>query len=163
MSSSDRRSFLALTALAALSGCGFSPAYGPSGSASGLTGRVRAADPATALDYAFVARIEERLGRPEAPAFGLTYDIKTKRYSIGITQTNEVVRHDISGTATWVLKDLGTGQRIDGGTAQTFTAYFASGTTVATQTAEEEANRRLMQALADQVVAQLVAKAGQRP
>lgn len=163
MSSPDRRTFLALTALAGLAACGYTPAYAPEGAASALTGRVRAADPQTALDYAFVARIEERLGRPQAPAWGLSYDITTQKSSVGITQTNEVIRHDVAGTAIWTLKDLATGKKLAGGTAQTFTAYFASGTTVATQTAQEEASRRLMRALADQVVTRLVATAGTLP
>lgn len=162
MSSSDRRAFLTLFAAAALAACGFTPAYGPSGAASTLRGRVRATDPSTALDYAFVARIEERLGRPEAEAFSLTYKIQTEVHSIGITQQNEVVRHDLSGTADWTLKDAG-GKTLASGTAQSFTAWFASGTTVATQAAEVDAAKRLMQALADQVVTQLIAKAGTLP
>ena len=162
MSSSDRRAFLTLSAAAALAACGFTPAYGPSGAASALRGRVRATDPSTAFDYAFVARIEERLGRPGADSFTLTYGIETKTYSIGITQENEVVRHDLSGTADWALKDAG-GTTVASGTAQSFTAWFASGTTVATQAAEVDAGKRLMRALADQVVTQLIAKAGTLP
>jgi len=162
MSSSDRRAFLSLAAAAALSACGFTPAYGPSGSASVLRGRVRATDPSTATDYAFVARIEERLGRPEADAFTLTYGISTETFSIGITQQNEVVRYDISGTANWTLQDAA-GQTLTSGTAQSFTAWFASGTTVATQAAQVDAVKRLMQALADQVVTQLIARAGSLP
>lgn len=162
MSSSDRRAFLTLSAAAALAACGFTPAYGPSGGANALRGRVRATDPSTAFDYAFVARVEERLGRPEAEAFALTYGIKTETFAIGITQQNEVLRHDLSGVANWALKDSA-GKTLASGTAQSFTAWFASGTTVATQAAEVDAGKRLMQALADQVVTQLIAKAGTLP
>lgn len=162
MSSSDRRSLLTLAAAAALSACGFTPAYGPSGAASALRGRVRATDPADTFDYAFVARIEERLGRPEATAYTLTYAIETDTFSIGITQQNEVVRHDLTGTADWALKDAA-GKTLATGTAQSFTAWFASGTTVATQAAEVDAAKRLMQALADQVVTRLIAVAGTLP
>ena len=162
MSSSDRRAFLGLSALAALSACGFAPAYGTGGAAGALTGRIRAADPTTAFDYAFVARLESRLGRPQAGALDLGYTIATRKASIGITTDNEVVRYDLSGTADWTLRDA-SGARLASGTAQSFTAYFASGTTVATQAAEVAAGERLMQALADQVVTRLIALAGTLP
>ena len=61
----------------------------------------------------------------------------------------------------WALADLATGARLTGGRVDNFTSYSATGSTVASLAAEEDASLRLMRILADQIVARLLATSGQ--
>ena len=82
----------------ALAACGFAPAYGPNGSAAGLQGRIRIADPDTKNGFDLVSRLEERLGRAEAPRFDLTYTITTIPIGVGITPENaHLYMDDVDG------------------------------------------------------------------
>ena len=154
MSSCNRRVFL--LAPLALAACGFTPAYAPGGAASGLLGRVRAADPADKNGFDFVERIEERLGRPEDTRYTLAYAIVTETVGVGVTTDNQITRYNLKGAIDYTLSDLA-GQRVAGGRVQNFTAYAATGSTVAGLAAEEDAATRLMRILADQIVARLIA------
>ena len=142
-----------------LSGCGFAPAFGDKGGAQGLMGTVRAADPETQDDYDFVSRIEERLGRPLAAEYTLGHDITTASEGVGITGEGAITRFKLSGRLTWTLTRVADGLRMAGGTEDSFVGYSATGSTVAALTAREDAGRRLMRILADQVVLALTAAA----
>ncbi len=153
MSSPDRRAFLGLALLA---GCGFAPAYGPNGSATVLSGTVRAADPDDKNAFDLVQRLEERLGRPETARFDLAYTITTRAIGVGVTPDGSITRYNLTGAVDWSLTDAA-GTRVAGGTVDSFTSWSATGSTVAGLTAEEDANLRLMRILADQIVARLLA------
>lgn len=144
----------------ALAACGFAPAYGPSGPAAGLQGRIRIADPDTKNGFDLVSRLEERLGRAEAPRFDLTYAITTIPLGVGITPENAINRFHLTGTVEWSLISREDGARVTGGKVENFTAYSATGSTVAGLSAEEDAAFRLMQMMADQIVTRLIATAG---
>jgi LPS-assembly lipoprotein len=161
MSSCNRRTLL--FAPLALAACGFTPAYAPGGAATGLMGTVRAADPADKLSFDFVERVEERLGRPEAHRYDLAYSIVTETVGVGITPDNQITRYNLKGAIDWTLSDTATGARITGGRVQSFTAFAATGSTVAGLAAEEDAAYRLMRLLADQIVTRLVAEAAKLP
>ena len=160
MSSSDqpssRRAFLALLAPAALAACGFAPVYGKGGPARALLNRVRIEDPTNKLAFDLVERLEERLGRPQNVAFRLSYDITTRSRGLGIASDNSTTRYNIDGVATYTLSDAISDTPLAQGEVTTFVSYSASGSTVATVTAEEDANERLMRLLADQIVNELI-------
>ena len=159
MSSSDRRSFLLLTA-GALAACGFTPAYAPGGPAEKLQGAIRVDDPGDKNGFDLVERLEERIGRPDAPRFALSYAIRIQPIGVGITTENSITRYNLTGVIDWTLTDTGTGARVTGGKVQNFTSYSATGSTVAAISAEQDAAYRLMRILADQIVMQLVATSG---
>ena len=163
MSSSDRRQFLLGLAALPLAACGFTPAYGPGGGATKLRGRVAVQAPTTRQDFDFVARIESRLGRPQAAAYDLTYTINATRQSGGITADNETTRYTLRGTADWTLTDRATDTRVAGGSVRAFASWSATGTTVAGLAAEDDAARRLAVMLADQVITRLLAAAPTLP
>jgi LPS-assembly lipoprotein len=152
----NRRALLTFLALA---GCGFTPALGSGGAAQGLMGTVRAADPETQDDYDFVARIEERLGRPAPALYDLAYAPRTSAEGVGITSEGAITRYNLSGALDWTLTRTADGVRMAGGTVENFTSYSATGSTVAGLTAKQDAARRLMRIMADQVVAAMVAAA----
>ncbi len=161
MSSSDlsygRRAVLALLAPALLVACGFAPVYGTGGPARELLNRVRIEDPTDKNSFDLVERLEERLGRPQNVAFRLSYGITTRSRGLGITPDNSTTRYNIDAVATYLLSDAETGTPLAQGDVTTFVSYSASGSTVATDTAEEDAYERLMRLLADQIVKELIA------
>ncbi len=161
MSSSDRRQFLFLMAAMPVAACGFAPAYGPGGAAAGLQGRIRVDDPSDKNGFDLVERLEERLGRPEAPRYALSYTIVTRTIGVGITPENAITRYNLTGSIDWGLTDTTTGTRLTGGRVNSFTSYSATGSTVAGLAAEQDAAFRLMRLLADQIVTRLIATSGQ--
>ena len=157
----DRRAVLLMPL--ALGGCGFAPAYGPAGGATKLLGTVRMADPTDKNGFDFVERIEERLGRTEVHRYDLAYSITTETAGVGVTTDNRITRYNLKGVIDWTFSDTASGQRITGGRVQSFTAFAATGSTVAGLAAEEDAGYRLMRILADQIVTRLIAEAAKLP
>jgi len=162
MSSSDRRRALALLLLAlpAVTACGFAPVYAPGAAANALVGRVLADEPADRDGFFFVTEFEALLGRPEAPAYRLRYGISTGRADLAVTTEGAILRYNLTGRIDWALIDLGSGATLTEGTATSFTGSAATTSTVAAQTAEDNARKRLMQILAAQIVTQITATAG---
>lgn len=158
--SSDRRLFL-LSALA-LGACGFTPAYGPTGGASVLQGQVSVAEPGNRGSYLLNQRLEERLGHAPSGRFGLSYALKTSTNGLGTTSDGRTTRYHMSGSATWVLKDVDE-TVVASGKVDSFSAYSATGSTAATHASERDARARLMTILADQMVDQLILKAPDLP
>ncbi len=161
MSSFNRR-FLLLAPLA-LAACGFTPAYAPGGGADKLLGTIWVQDPTDKNGFDLVERLEERLGRPEDIRYDLGYRITTEAVGVGITTDNQITRYNLKGVVDWTLTERATGARIAGGRVQNFTAYSATGSTVAGLAAEEDAAFRLMRILADQIVARLIAESARLP
>jgi LPS-assembly lipoprotein len=156
---SFNRRFLLLAPLV-LVACGFSPVYGPGGSAEGLQNSIRLADPTDKRGFDLVERLEEQLGRPTAARFDLTYQIDTEVIGVGITTEGEITRYNLLGSVAYMVKDQTTGATLAQGKVNSFTAYSATGSTVAGLEAEDGAKTRLMRILADQIVARLLASAG---
>ena len=141
----------------ALAACGFTPAYGPSGPAQGLQGRIRAADPGDKNGFDFVTAIEARFGRSKDPRYALAYTITTEAVGVGYATDTSITRYNLKGRVDWSLTDTESDARIAGGTAQNFTSWSATSATVAGLSAEEDAAERLMVILADQIALQIIA------
>ncbi|MFV0359543.1 LPS assembly lipoprotein LptE [Tropicimonas sp.] len=157
---SDRRFVLCGLAALALAGCGFTPAYAPGGVGSRLQGRILPDEPQTVQAFAFANQLENRLGRAADAPYALSYDIDLDDQGLAITSDQETLRYHLSGVVDYRVSDRATGEVLTTGQAQTFAAYSAIGTTVATRAAERDAEKRLMVMLADQVVTQLLASGG---
>ncbi len=163
MSSFNRRLFLLGCSAAALSACGFTPAYGPSGAATRLQNAVLVDVPKNHDAYLLTQNIEDRLGRAASPRYGLSYAITTVDNSVAITAANITNRFNLEGSVTYALRDLQSGAVVATGKVDSFTSYSASGSTVATQAAGRDARTRLMQILSDQIVTRLIAAAPDLP
>jgi LPS-assembly lipoprotein len=146
-----------------LAACGFTPAYAPGGDATKLFGTVWVQDPTDKNGFDLVERLEERLGRPDAIRYDLAYTITTEAVGVGITTENEITRFNLKGVVDYTLTDRASGARVTGGRVQSFTAYSATGSTVAGLAAEEDAAVRLMRILADQITTRLIAAAAGLP
>lgn len=158
MSLSKRAVIIALAA-AALSACGFTPVYGPSGGGSALRSTIRATEPDTDLTFAFVRQFEERLGRAAAPRWDLNYTILTTDEALAIDGSNNITRYSIEGTIDWTLTPVGSTTATLTGSESSFTGYSATGSTISTLESERDARRRLAVILADAVVTRLLAEA----
>jgi len=149
MSSFSRRGLI--LSLAALPACTFTPVYGP---ASVLQGTVQIGAPDSANAFDLVRALELRLGSAARPRYMLDVQVQlTERGSV-ITQTQEIDRFSIAGEADYALATLD-GAPVTSGAARGFTSYSASGTPIATRSAREDAQARLMVILADGIVARL--------
>ncbi|KAA0912990.1 LPS assembly lipoprotein LptE [Aquicoccus porphyridii] len=157
----SRRTFL-LGALA-LSGCGFTPAYGPGGTAGRLQGTILIDAPQDRNGYLLVRHLEDRLGRAAAARYGLSLALDIKRERMAIAADNITTRFNLIGRVSYALRDLGDGRVLTSGNVDSFTGYSATGSTAATQTAEANAHERLMTILGDQIVMRLVAASGELP
>ena len=146
--------------LAGLPACTFTPAYAPGGPAAGLQGAIRADNPSTKAGFDLVERLEERLGRPQAPRYRLAYTITTRPIGVGITPENAITRYNLTGQVDWTLS-TNDGARVTGGRVESFTSYSATGSTVAGLAAEDDAAFRLMRILADQIVSRIMATSPQ--
>ena len=155
----SRRSFLHTGLLATLGGglaaCGFTPVYGPGGPGTRLFGQVRAADPKTVDDFAFVRRITERLGPPQTADYDLAYHLRIAIVPQAITPNEITTRYALNGSADFTLTEAASGKVITRGQVNNFTSYSTIGTTIATMSAEQDAHDRLAFMLADQVVTRL--------
>ena len=154
----NRSRRLCLFGLLSLAGCGFSPVYGPGGTAEGLRGRIDVAAPADEEGFALVRRLEERLGAPEAADLSLVADIRITEESVGFLPDGEISRFNVVGDVSWQILGAEGGPVLASGSEREFTSYSATSTTVATIFAQRDARRRLMVILADRVVADLMTR-----
>ena len=150
---------LALCVTLALAACGFTPVYAPGGQGTLLRNRVRVEPPTNRLEFELVRRLEERLGQADAPAYALLHTVETRREGIAVTGSNDVTRIRVNGSVDYALIEAASDAQVLAGQGATFTAYSATGTTLATDAARQDADDRLMVGLADQIVAQLLAGA----
>ena len=110
--------------------------------------------------FELVRQLEKRLGLPSDARYRIAVDIALTEAELGITPDQEITRFNIRGRASYTLYDLGSGTPLTNGEAATFTSYTATGTQFATDAARRDARVRLMVALADQIVSQLLVTSG---
>ena len=161
MLSFNRRFFL--LGAAALGGCGFTPVLGTQGSANRLQNNILVDAPKDRPGFLLTSELEDRLGRATTPRYGLSYKIELSEAPFAISTNDVSLGFDLLGEITYQLRDLGTGEVVSKGMVENFTSYSASGSTVATQVAERDANTRLMTILADQIVTRLYVAANGLP
>ena len=161
------RGFILLVLLTAA--CGFTPVYGPGGAAEGLRGRILVDAPNDAEGFALVQRLEERLGRAEAPDYTLSASIRRGEDGLGVTRDQETTRFQVKGEVVFSLTRIADGTVAASGTVANFTGYSApvfgdargsvAGNAVTVKSAQEDARRRLMVILADDIVSRLLVAA----
>ena len=157
MSSSDRlcRRSLLLGTLA-LGGCGFTPVYGPDGPALALRDSVTVEGPDTVDGYQLRQHLQDQLGRATAPAYTLSVTLDITEDSGAITADGTISRFTLTGQSTYALRASGSETVLAQGSVDSFTSYAATGTTVATRSAADDARDRLTRILADLVMTRLV-------
>ena len=159
MSSFDRRGLLA--GFAALAGCGFTPAYGPGGTAEGLRGRIEVAQPVDEEGFALVNRLEERLGAPVDPDYRIVAEIRIEEEGVGFLPDGTISRYNVLGRVDWRMLRMTDSSLALSGREQNFTSYSATSTTVATIVAQRDARDRWMVSIADTITIDILARSGE--
>ena len=154
MSSLNRRTLLCLPL--ALAACGFQPVYGTGGTGNALQNTIAVSEPNDVDSYIVARRLEERLGRASVPTYRLTLDVDTDREALAVNTDSNINRFNLIGEAKYVLVETATGRIVTSGQVNNFTGSSATGTTIATLSAERDARERLMTLLADQIVTRLL-------
>ena len=149
---SDRRS--AILGLLALASCGFSPVYAPGSTASALRDKVQITAPETVEGYRLLQALRDRLGDSTTPDYALAVTLEISEVAAATTAQGSTTRYTLPGRATFILTTLA-GALLAQGLVDTFTSYSATGTTVATSTAQIDARARMAQLLADQIATRL--------
>ena len=157
MSSFSRRFFLGLAAVAGLSACGFTPVYGPDGTATELRGRVLVDEPVDEHTYFLVRDLEQILGQTKAPVYTLSYILLTETQGQAVTAEGDITRYSIDGEVGYILRNADTEAVVASGEVDNFVGYSATGNAVETLASERDAYARLMQILADQLATRLYA------
>lgn len=152
--------WILLLTLTALAACGFEPVYGTGGSAEGLRGSILVDEPTDQNSFNLVAQLEQRMGRAQAPTYGMSLEISVEEEGLAISDTNNIERYNVLGRVNYVVRDLASNEQVHRGSVNTFTAYSASAQPVATLAAERDANARLMIALADKITSDLLINSG---
>ena len=122
-----------------------------------MQNRVLVDQPNDRSGYLLVQQLETRLGRAGDPAFRLAVDLNVREESLTRGPDGDIRRFHLIGNATYSLSDSATGAVVVTDKLDTFVAYSATGTTVATLAARRDAQQRLMIILADQIVLRLQA------
>jgi LPS-assembly lipoprotein len=143
----------AFVAVSMLANCGLTPVNGPGGVQWQNAVVVDAPD--SVLGFRMAERFDQVLGPATRADYRLSVAPQSEAESATITEDGDSTRFNLTGNASWTLVD-GAGQEIASGLEQTFTSYSATGTTVATQAAESDAEARLAVALADLIMRRLV-------
>ncbi|MBA85915.1 LPS assembly lipoprotein LptE [Thalassobius sp. S69A] len=141
----------------ALTGCGFAPAYGPSGPATQLQSAIAVDAPDTRDEQLLVQRLETRLGRTAQERYQLGYQLTFVEERMAVSADNITTRFNIVGSAAYALRDADTGTVLTSGKVNSFTGYSTTSSTVATLASERDARERLAVILADQIVTRLIA------
>lgn len=146
---------LVLLAPLVLVACGFSPVYAPGGSGAALQNRVLVDPPGSQDSYILVRELEERLGRSSNPAYALSMVIVTSEARLAIDREGDTGRFNRLGSVDFSLRDLASGQVVSSGKVESFVGYSGTGTTVESLAGEQDAQVRLMNIMADKIVARL--------
>lgn len=144
-----------MCAVVALAGCGFTPVYGPNGVGEHWQNAIVVDAPQSVIGYRMNERLAEVFGPATAAQYNLSVAPQSEPVSATITEDGDSTRYNLTGNAAWTLTSL-SGEQVATGLEQTFTSYSATGSTVATQAAESDAEARLGVALADLVVQRLI-------
>lgn len=163
----SRRSLL--LAAVAFAGCGFTPVYGPGGSAEGLRGSIAIDAPADEDGFALVRQLQDRLGQADTARYRLSAAINVSETGLGITPDQDVTRIRLRGQLRYRIRATDSEIVLTNGVVEGFTGYSApvvtsgdskiAGNTVSVLTAERDARQRLMVILADRLVTRLLATA----
>ncbi|MBT8153498.1 hypothetical protein KMP13_06230 [Epibacterium ulvae] len=163
-----KRRVLLIAPLALLMGaaaCGFTPVHAPGGTGALLHDQVLVQAPeevpsnSNVAAYFLVRALEDDLGRGGGGTYALDLRVNQDVEGQAITADNEITRYSVQGTASYTLRRLSDGAVMASGTVNNFTGYSATGSTIDTLASERDAEERLMEILADQIVTRLYTSA----
>ena len=152
---SNRRIILAFGS-AFLAGCALQPANQMQ-SVDQILSSMTLDTPHDQHSFYFRNALEKRLGSSDpAPQYGLSYKLSTAASRSAIVTDGRSLRRQVEGTVTFMLRDLTNNAVVYTQNRNAFVGYSTNGSSAATQAASRDAERRLMQQLADEVIRDLM-------
>ncbi len=148
----NRRNFLTMCMLPVVAACGFTPVYGPGGSAENIRGKIALQAATDKNTFALVGRLENRLGVASNANYRLSYTLTTSSEAFSIKGSTDTERFQVVGELNFQLTEIDNNTIVNSGAVNSFTSYSTTGSTVGTLSAELDAKDRLMVILADLLV-----------
>jgi LPS-assembly lipoprotein len=147
--------FLAVAALA-LSGCGFTPLYGPQSVTKGLSAIEVVAPPGRA-GYLLREKLDDAFARDVnvLPSHRLIYTLEERRYARGVRVDNVANRYELNLTANWRLMDSKTGLAVRAGSTSAAVTYDSADQPYASIAAQEDSQERAATELARRIQMEL--------
>jgi LPS-assembly lipoprotein len=158
----SRRTVLAALA-PAVAACGFEPVYAPGTSGGAVAGELAAValpDAETPFGFALRRALERQLdptGRGEAKRYRLETRLTRSVEDLAIQLDAVVTRQDLTVAAVYELVDAVDGRVLDRGRVERTASFNIRGAPYSDLIAEEDADRRVAEALAVALRQQLVA------
>jgi len=137
----------------ALAACGFTPVLGTGSHVQALQNATVIAAPDSIVGFRIKDALVRRLGIAATPVYDLSVTYNQTVDAAAVNSGGDTTRLSIIGQSTWDLRRGG--ETIAQGEVSSFTGYDATGSTVATQTAAEDARERLAVALADLILSEI--------
>ena len=106
---------------------------------------------------------ERGIGEGGTPVFRIDANVTLDERGLAITPDNATTRYNLTGRAHWSLVPTGKAAPVMSGVAESYTAYSATASVYATRVAQRDAEARLARALAERILTQIAARAGEVP
>jgi LPS-assembly lipoprotein len=141
-----------------LSGCGFTPLYGPQTVTKGL-GAIEVVAPDGRAGYLLREQLDDALARDVnvLPAYRLTYWVNEARYARGVRVDNVANRYELRLTANWTLTDTKTGQSVRTGSTYATATYDSADQPYAAIAAQQDGQERAAAEVARKIQLELAA------
>ena len=146
--------------LALLAGCGFSPLYHADSAARPALAGITVAEPEDSFEFGLRERLVSRLFQASGGVYRLDFETEIDEEGRAIRPDASVNRFTVRGTADYTLTEIATGIVLFRDTVNATTAYSAVASPFATRSAQNDAQERLAQALADRMILRISASAG---
>lgn len=147
------RPFLLISLLLiGLASCGFTPVYAPGTNSAAALSEIKVAEPKNEPGYIFVREMEDRIGQATNPTKLLNFRIAINGEGI----ESDTERRRFVGVVYYKLIDLNTRAVLEQGTVDSFASYSVSDGLFIS--ARQEAIKRLVIILADQLTRELIVK-----
>ena len=152
---SNRRIFLAFGGTF-LAGCALQPPN-QMHSVDQILSSIMLETPRDRRSFYFRNALEERLGSSDSVSrYGLSYKLSAASSQSAIAPDGRTLRQQVEGTVTFMLRDLTNNAVVYSQSRRAFVGSSTNGASAATQAAARDAERRLMQQLADEVIRDLM-------
>jgi LPS-assembly lipoprotein len=139
-----------------LTACGFEPVYKQGSLAAGLQGQIVVSVLEGRNGFELRERLEERLGFAQSDAkYSLKFTLSIKSEDLTVSSDAEITRFNLEGVSAFSVTDRTTGAIVFRDSVRSFTAYSATSETYPTRVAEQDANIRLAQSLAELITTRL--------
>ena len=157
-----RHLLIALTTAAtlALSGCGFTPMHATQGGQATFSDVALEVDDGKteqdrAAGFAFAQHMRARIGDSTAPAYTLSVTPRIQRTGLGLTAQDRATRFDRRFSASWSLKDAGTGKIVARGRSRDTTTFTGDRDPYRLASNDDQSMRRVTRVVADEVLAEV--------